>query len=145
MNLQDFDRYLPDGWQTVVLHEFGHANRVSARTPEPAAGCDFRMEDDAGYVPTRDSKGRFKRTRRAGAGRLYRSRRPPNGWPKRTVDFNILALKGDSRKFLTTDFDSDSVMKYDLPAWMFKGGTNSHCAIPRRISLDNSSFRDIFL
>ena len=36
--------------------------------------------------------------------------------------------------FLVTDFDRDSIMKYDLHAWMFQSGARSHCFTGRRNS-----------
>src|SRR5437879_2825989 len=52
LNLDSFDQGLPPDWRAVVIHEFGHALGFQHEHQNPVGGCDFRFEDDAGYVQT---------------------------------------------------------------------------------------------
>ncbi len=128
MNFDGFDKELPQEWEEVVLHEFGHAVGFQHEHQHPTTPCDFRFEDDKDYVLTTDSLGQFiPDSMRRRPGLYTRLGGPPNNWPKATVDFNLAKLKLDSRLFIVGEFDPDSIMKYDFPSWMFKGGENSHC------------------
>src|SRR6266436_2294874 len=54
MNLEGFDRSLPFNFAGVVRHEFGHVLGLEHEHQSPAAACDFRWNDDPGYVKTTD-------------------------------------------------------------------------------------------
>jgi hypothetical protein len=129
MNFGGFQFFLPGDWQATVRHEFGHALGFEHEHQHPIGGCDdeFRWNDDAGYVPTTDNNGQFiadGKNRRPGIYTVLGG--PPNEWPQSTVDFNLRQLS-DSSAFLLSDFDRRSIMKYSFDAWMFNGGTASHC------------------
>lgn len=128
MNLEGFDKDLPMKWQSFVLHEFGHAVGFHHEHQSPVVPCDFRMEDDPGYVQTRNADCEFipdPQGRRPGV--YTRLGGPPNKWSKEDVDANFGQLMRGSRMFLASEFDRDSIMKYDVPSWMYKGGEKSHC------------------
>lgn len=127
LNLDSFDRALPADWQAIVTHEFGHALGFQHEHQSPAGGCDFRFENDAGYVPTKDAQGWYT-TDSAG-------RRPglytylggyANYWSKTTVDANLRTIPTTSA-FLVGPFDKSSIMKYFFGAFMFIKGDQSPC------------------
>jgi hypothetical protein len=57
LNLDSFDQSLPSDWHAIAMHEFGHALGFQHEHQNPAGGCDFRFDDDAGYVLTKDQFG----------------------------------------------------------------------------------------
>lgn len=127
LNLQGFDGALPGDWKGVVLHEFGHAIGFE-HEHQRAGACDFRFEDDAGYVPTTDQFGQFivdPQGRRPGLYTVLGG--PPNNWPKAVVDFNLRNLPDSDAYDASPTFDKLSIMKYQFPAWMFTAGLTSDC------------------
>ena len=130
LNLEGFDRFLPSDWSAVALHEFGHAigfehEHQRPGTPSP---CDFRFDDEPGYVPTTDSDGQFIPDSSGKKPGLYtRLGGPPNNWPQAVVDFNLKQLTADSHAYVMGPFDKDSIMMYSFPDWMFASGNMSSC------------------
>lgn len=127
MNLQGFDGQLPQNWETVVIHEFGHALGFEHEHQNPAGGCDFRFEDDAGYIPTKDAAGWFiidDQGRRPGLYTYLSGYK--NFWPREHVDANLRALPTSSA-FSVGPFDKSSVMKYFFLPFMFIAGEKSSC------------------
>jgi hypothetical protein len=63
MNFEGFDKGTPSDWEGTVRHEFGHALGLEHEHQHPEGGCDaeWRWNDDAGYIPTRDKDGGFTR------------------------------------------------------------------------------------
>jgi len=127
LNLEGFDTQRPSDWKAVALHEFGHAIGFEHEHQNALVPCDFRFEDEPGYVPTTDSFGQFMpdpHGKRPGLYTLLGG--PPNNWPKAVVDFNLRPLP-DSSAYMTGTFDKDSIMKYFFPEWMFIAGASSAC------------------
>jgi hypothetical protein len=127
LNLEGFDQQQPSDWKTVALHEFGHAIGFEHEHQTPLVPCDFRFNDDTGYVPTTDSFGQYtpdSQNRKPGLYTLLGG--PPNNWPAAVVDFNLKPLP-DSHAYVIGPFDKTSIMKYFFPDWMFIGGVNSPC------------------
>jgi hypothetical protein len=127
LNLDSFDQGLPPDWRAVVIHEFGHALGFQHEHQNPVGGCDFRFEDDAGYVQTKDAQGWFitdPNGHRPGLYTLLGGYK--NYWPRAKVDFNLKALQVSSA-YLVGQFDKLSIMKYFFGAFMFAGGENSPC------------------
>lgn len=129
MNFDGFDQKLPDDWETVVLHEFGHSLGFEHEHQSPTDGCDsdFLWEDDPGYQATANDYGEFvpdSAGRRPGIYTYLGG--PPNHWDKARVDSNLRALKA-SHAYDTGPFDPTSIMKYFFPAFMFRAGTESKC------------------
>jgi hypothetical protein len=127
LNLQGFDQARPDDWKAVALHEFGHAIGFEHEHQSPLAPCDFRFDDDPGYIPTTDSFGQYipdGRNRRPGLYTLLGG--PPNNWPAAVVDFNLKSLP-ESHAYKVGPFNKDSIMKYFFKDWMFVSGMNSPC------------------
>ncbi|MHC2282122.1 hypothetical protein ACVME8_008765 [Bradyrhizobium diazoefficiens] len=127
LNLEGFDQEKPADWKAVALHEFGHAIGFEHEHQAPLAPCDFRFNDDPGYVPTTDSLGQYtpdNLNRRPGLYTLLGG--PPNNWPAAVVDFNLKPLP-DSHAYESGPFDKTSIMKYFFREWMFVAGTNSPC------------------
>jgi hypothetical protein len=127
LNLQGFDQERPNNWKAVALHEFGHSIGFQHEHQSPLAPCDFRFDDDPGYVSTTDSFGRYipdSRNRRPGLYTLLGG--PPNNVRAEDVNANLKQLP-ESHAYEVGPFDKDSIMKYFFPDWMFVSGTNSDC------------------
>ena len=98
LNLEGFDQSLPSDWSGVALHEFGHAIGFEHEHQGPGVPCDFRFDDDPGYVHTTDSFGQLISDSSGKKPGLYAVLGgPPNNWPQAVVDFNLKQLTGDSR------------------------------------------------
>ena len=127
LNLEGFDQTLPNDWKAVAQHEFGHAIGFEHEHQSPVGSCDFRFDDDPGYVQTTDSFGQFipdSKGRRPGLYTLLGG--PPNNWPQAVVDFNLKQLP-ESHAYEAGPFDKDSIMKYFFESWMFVSGKDSSC------------------
>jgi hypothetical protein len=127
LNLDSFDRGLPSDWRAVVIHEFGHALGFQHEHQNPVGGCDFRFEDDVGYVQTKNAQGWFIPDPNGHRPGLYTFLGGyKNYWPQAKVDFNLKALQVSSA-YLVGQFDKLSIMKYFFDAFMFTAGENSPC------------------
>lgn len=127
MNLGGFDRELPFGWQSIVLHEFGHALGFEHEHQSPAGGCDFRFDDDPGYTPTTNAQGWYAPDPSGRRPGLYTYLGGyANRWPREKVDTNLKVLPASSA-YLMGDFDRTSIMKYQFPAFFFRTGESSPC------------------
>ena len=126
LNLEGFDHSLPADWKGTARHEFGHA--IAFEHEHQATGaCDFRFEDDAGYVPTRDVFGQFINDPSGNRPGLYTLLGgPPNNWPPAVVDHNLKDLPPSSA-YAPGPFDKNSIMKYYFPSYMFIAGDASPC------------------
>jgi hypothetical protein len=127
LNLEGFDQERPNDWKAVALHEFGHSIGFEHEHQSPLAPCDFRFDNDPGYVLTTDSFGQYipdSQNRRPGLYTVLGG--PPNNWPAAVVDFNLKQLP-ESHAYEVGAFDKASIMKYFFPDWMFASGTNSYC------------------
>lgn len=126
MNLAGMDARLPTDWQTVVRHEFGHALGFQHEHQSPAGGCDFRFDDDPGYVPELIN-GRYQPNLNGKRPGLYTALSGlPNAWKVPEVDHNLRRLQ-NSRAYSIGPFDKQSIMKYRFEAAMFLSGHNSPC------------------
>ena len=135
MNLQGFDVSLPFGFEGVTLHEFGHVIALEHEHQSPVASCDFRWDDDPGYVKTTDQYGQFivdKQGLHPGIYTVFGG--PPNNWPKDQIDFNLRPLTALSdtpvTDYVASPFDKLSIMKYYYDDWMFLSGKSSPCYSP---------------
>jgi len=127
MSLAAFHVQRPLDWQGVVIHEFGHALGFWHEHQHPQQPCDFRWNDDPGYIATVDGFGQYIRDpagRRPGLYTVLGG--PPNEWPRWKVDANLAAIT-TSHMFDVSPFDNASIMKYSFDGWMFVSGTSSHC------------------
>lgn len=140
MNFEGFADALPQDWQGVVLHEFGHAIGFEHEHQNPISDCEqeFRWDDDPSYVGTQDSYGQFipdPESRRPGIYTVLEG--PLNRWSKDQIDFNLRRLP-DSSDWLLTGFDKNSIMKYYFPDWMFKQGQSSSCYSAENVVLSDT-------
>jgi len=127
MNFDSFDKELPEDWEATVIHEFGHALGFEHEHQNPAGGCDFRFEDDPGYIRTKDAQGWYTydvNGRRPGLYTYLGGYK--NFWPKEKVDANLRALQV-SNAYLVGQFDKKSIMKYFFDSFMFSAGDKSPC------------------
>lgn len=130
MNFDGFDQGLPLDWRGTVLHEFGHAIGLEHEHQHPAGGCDFRWENDPGYVNTTGPRGEFlndNQGRRPGIYTLLSGY--PNFWSRQKVDFNLKQLPDSDAFSITGPLDKNSIMLYYFEPWMFRAGTQSPCYI----------------
>jgi hypothetical protein len=126
-----FDRQLPPDWDTVIVHEFGHAFGFQHEHQNPEnGGCDFRFDDDPGYIETHESNDpklpllHDDQNRNPGAYSWFAG--PYNHWDRSLVDRNLRQL-ADSSAFDMSAVDKKSIMKYYFPAVLFKSGEQSPC------------------
>jgi hypothetical protein len=132
MNFGGFHVRLPIDWRATVLHEFGHALAFEHEHQFPDGGCDFRWEDDPGYVPTTTPDGVFTpdvQGRRPGLYTYLGGE--PNNWPRAIVDHNLQKLPNTRAYRRSAALDKDSIMKYFFEDFFFVQGTGSRCYSPR--------------
>jgi hypothetical protein len=136
MNFEGFDRSLPFEFAAIVRHEFGHALGLEHEHQSPVLACDFRWNDDPGYVRTTDKYGQFvvdSQGHHPGIYTVFGG--PPNNWSKQRIDFNLrqlTALNPDvpAAAYSMGQFDKLSIMKYYYEEWMFASGNQSPCYSP---------------
>jgi hypothetical protein len=137
MNYYGFDLALPSNWQSIVLHEWGHALGLEHEHQNPEGGCEaeFRWDDDPGYEKRTDARGAFiadAQGRRPGVYTVLSG--PPNLWPRAKVDRNMRQLE-ESRAIEPGKFDPQSIMKYEFEEWMYVSGRRSKCFSRRNSDL----------
>jgi len=135
MNFEGFDRSLPYEFAGHIRHEFGHALGLEHEHQSPLVACDFRWNDDAGYVKTADQFGQFvvdKQGRHPGIYTVFGG--PPNNWSKAQTDFNLRQLTSLKDTPVSAygigGFDKLSIMKYYYDESLFLSGKNSQCYSP---------------
>lgn len=109
----------PDDFDSVVVHEFGHALGLLHEHNHPDAVIHWNKP--AVYA---DLGG------------------PPNRWPKATIDSNVFAAF-DRASVVTTGFDKDSVMIYTVPSnWTLDG--KSYLPSPRPSAGDQATILKLY-
>ena len=135
MNYQGFADHLPQDWQGVVLHEFGHALGFLHEHQSPASTCEqeYRWEDDPGYIPTQDIFHQFIPDAQGRKPGIYTTLGgAPNFWSRAKVDFNLRKF-ANSTDLDVGPFDRDSIMKYRFGSdWYLNVATStaSGCFTP---------------
>jgi len=132
MNLQGFSDELPQEWQSIVLHEFGHALGFEHEHQSPASSCEqeYRWVDDPGYTPTQDMYHQFvpdSHGRQPGIYTVLGG--APNWWPPSQVDFNMKKF-ANTTDLIFSSFDPASIMKYRFDARLYRNistSTSSGC------------------
>lgn len=112
LNLSGFAEHLPRDWKGIVLHEFGHALGFHHEHQTPAMECDFDWNKLYEYLGG-----------------------PPNYWPKWKVDHNLRQLQAGGLTY--SAHDSNSIMHYSFPAWMFINKEQSSCFTPENTELSD--------
>lgn len=139
MNFEKFMDALPEDWQGVVLHEFGHALGFEHEHQSPNSGCDqqFRWNDDPGYFRSTDMYGQVVPDPAGHNPGIYSVLEgPPNSWTQSQIDFNLKQLPATT-DFRFTAFDPKSIMMYSFADWMFVSGSQSPCYTPENITLSD--------
>lgn len=121
LNLGGFKTDRPDDWRGIVRHEFLHSLGFQHEHQNMRGPCEaeFRWEDDAGYVPTRDARGVFVPDgggRRPGIYTYLAGE--PNRWPRSKVDHNLRTE--DDPGAVAGPFDTASVMLYRFAPFFYK-------------------------
>lgn len=118
MSLAGFDQKdLPEDWQYIVLHEFGHALGLRHELQHPENGCPVRWENDEGYkLPKSDDSPALPQNGlRPGVYTFFAY--APTHWSRTRVEQELGIIK--DAKLDVTKFDSKSVMIYPLARWLF--------------------------
>jgi hypothetical protein len=128
LNLGGFKSDRPADWQGTVRHEFLHALAFHHSHQNLRGPCEdeFRWEDDPGYVPTQDARGKFlpdPAGRRPGIYTYLAG--APNCWPRWKVDHNLRRV--ESPDTIVGPFDPASIMLYTFEPFFYKT-TPSECA-----------------
>jgi hypothetical protein len=130
MNLENFDRRLPFDYQAVVIHEFGHALGFEHEHQSPNLRCDFRYDDDLGYVATQDARRVFIADAAGKRPGLYTYLSgEPNKWNHEKVDANLRTLTPALGTYISIG-DKLSTMMYYFESSYFISGDQSICHIP---------------
>lgn len=116
LNLEGFDKKLPNNWQSIVLHEFGHALGFHHEHQSPVSDCDFDWPALYEYLAE-----------------------PPNNWSRETVDYNLRKMAVGGLTY--SPHDRESIMHYSFPAWMFVSKEASPCYIPENTTLSDEDKR----
>lgn len=128
LNLGGYAVSRPQGWEGTVRHEFLHALGFHHSHQNMRGTCEgeFRWDDDAGYVPTKDPRGVFIPDASGQRPGIYTYLAgPPNRWPRAKVDHNLRTE--DDPDTIAGPFDRKSVMLYRFPGFFYKSAPSS-CA-----------------
>lgn len=128
LNLGGFVERRPPDWKGTVRHEFMHAVAFKHEHQNMRGPCEeqFRWDDDEGYVPTQDARGRFvpdAAGRRPGIYTYLAG--PPNSWPRAKVDHNLRTR--DTPGTVAGSFDAASAMLYRFEPFFYRS-VPSPCA-----------------
>jgi hypothetical protein len=130
MYMGESDRENFPMWRRHIIHEFGHALGFQHEHINPSETCDFKWEDDPGYVETTNQNGWFVPDSQGRVPSLYRYYLRSQGWDKATVDNNLrLNFNGDLSEFILSPSDRKSIMHYAIPAVCLRLGESSPCNI----------------
>jgi V8-like Glu-specific endopeptidase/endonuclease/exonuclease/phosphatase family metal-dependent hydrolase len=127
LNLARFDVNRPQDWKGTVRHEFLHALAFHHEHQNLRGPCqqDFRWEDDAGYVRTKNVRGVFVNDAQGRRPGIYTYLSgAPNRWERPKVDFNLRSA--DQGGLTAGPFDPASAMLYRFPP-LFYRHANSPC------------------
>jgi hypothetical protein len=146
LNLGAFDDELPNRWEGTVRHEFLHALAFHHEHQNMRGPCEdaFRWDDDAGYVPTRDDRGRFvpdAAGRRPGIYTYLAG--PPNNWSRAKVDHSLRTVEAPN--VVAGPFDSDSVMLYRFESFFYKTDPSPCAPTGNGIDLSDGDKRGLAL
>lgn len=146
LNLGKFTEELPARWQGTVRHEFMHALAFHHEHQNMRGPCSeaFRWDDDPGYVPTRDQRGRFvpdAAGRRPGIYTYLAG--PPNNWSRARVDHNLRTREDPG--LVAGPFDQASVMLYRFDAFFYKTDPSPCAPTGHGIDLSDGDKRGLAL
>lgn len=126
LNLGGFHVHRPALWKGTTRHEFLHALGFHHEHQNTRGPCEeaFRWDDDAGYVPTLDPRGRYivdSVGRQPGIYTFLAGY--PNNWSRAKVDHNLRTA--DHPDHVVSVFDPKSIMLYQFPQLFYKTPASS--------------------
>lgn len=146
LNLGGYKTSRPTGWEGTVRHEFLHALGFQHEHQNIRGPCeaDFRWEDDAGYVPTKDVRGVFVADSAARRPGIYTYLAgEPNKWPRAKVDHNLRTE--DDPTAVAGPFDRASVMLYRFGALFYKTSPSPCSPTTEGVELSEGDIRALQL
>ena len=146
LNLGGFTEALPADWEGTVRHEFLHALAFHHEHQNMRGPCEseFRWEDDAGYVPTKNARGVFVPDAEGRSPGIYTYLAgAPNFWPRPKVDHNLRTK--ESPALIAAEFDNRSLMLYAFEPFFYRTNPSSCAPAGNGVDLSDGDKRGLQL
>lgn len=146
LNLGGFHIKRPSNWEGVVRHEILHALAFKHSHQNMRGPCEdqFRWEDDLGYEPTTDERGRYIKDAAGRQPGIYTYLAGyPNNWKREKVDHNLRTTEDPDT--VAGPFDPKSVMLYRFAAFFYESEESSCMPVGDGLSLSEGDKRGLRL